>query len=270
MSSSTSIYHPYVYKVIDRETGEFYIGSRTSKSRKYSSELDILMYKTSSKYVKENFHKFDAFIIAEFFDKKDAFDFEQSLILESIKDPLCLNKQWCAEGKTIVRCDYDKQTEEEKIKHRKNLSISHIKFWESASEDFKIKHRKRTSKSSSEKWASYTEEERLAHGKKIKESFEKMSEEKRMERSNNIKAKSSSPCMIYGILYESRNEAAKALGLKLSKLRKLLNSGDSDFIPIKPSKRKCIPVIINGIEYESIRHASRVLGIDRKKIKDLL
>jgi hypothetical protein len=44
---------PYVYKVVNRTTGEFYIGYREA-NKKPASE-DILMYKTSSKKVKPIF-----------------------------------------------------------------------------------------------------------------------------------------------------------------------------------------------------------------------
>jgi hypothetical protein len=83
---------PYVYMGIHRETKQFYIGSRTSKHLKLPPEQDILKYKTSSKIVKPIFDEFDWFIIAMFFDRNDAYAFEQELIYENWNNPLILNK----------------------------------------------------------------------------------------------------------------------------------------------------------------------------------
>lgn len=80
---------PYVYQCTHKQTKEFYIGYR-AKNKK-PSHLDLPLYKTSSKIIKHNFHDYDWFIIAEFFDKQSAFNFEQSLIEENISNPLNLN-----------------------------------------------------------------------------------------------------------------------------------------------------------------------------------
>ena len=82
---------------IHRVTGHFYIGSRTSKYLKLPSHLDFPRYQTSSKIVKPNFDEYDWFIVAEFFDKDDAYDFEQYLIFEYWGNPLLLNKR-CGHG----------------------------------------------------------------------------------------------------------------------------------------------------------------------------
>jgi hypothetical protein len=85
---------PYVYMGIHRETGQFYIGSRTSKRIKLPPEQDILKYRTSSKIVKPIFDQFDWFIIAMFFDKDFATDFEQELIKENWENPLIMNQHY--------------------------------------------------------------------------------------------------------------------------------------------------------------------------------
>lgn len=82
---------PYVYICTHRETGEFYIGSRTSKKIKYPSHIDLPKYKTSSRKVKHRFEEFDWYIVAEFFDPKDAYSFEQKLIKENWASNLILN-----------------------------------------------------------------------------------------------------------------------------------------------------------------------------------
>lgn len=90
---------PYVYKVVNRITGEFYIGYR--EANKLPAEKDILNYKTSSAKVKPNFSDFDPYIIAEFFTetaRDDAYWFEQNLIAEHISNPLCLNGYYIKKG----------------------------------------------------------------------------------------------------------------------------------------------------------------------------
>lgn len=84
---------PYVYKLIHKETGQFYIGYR--RANKVPSEVDILEYKSSSKKVKElGFENFNIEILVEFFAWEDAYEFEQNLIKENFKDPLILNRNY--------------------------------------------------------------------------------------------------------------------------------------------------------------------------------
>lgn len=89
---------PYVYMGIHKITGHFYIGYR--ECNKVQSHLDIgKKYRTtsSSVIVKEQFNEFDWVIIAEFYTdtaKDDAYWFEQEVIKENIKNPLCLNKHY--------------------------------------------------------------------------------------------------------------------------------------------------------------------------------
>jgi len=87
---------PYVYKLINRETNEFYFGYRFQNVKLGLRSFDDIgkKYFTSSKYVKHSFHKFDIEVIAEFFKIDDAYDFEQTLIKDHITDPLCLNKHY--------------------------------------------------------------------------------------------------------------------------------------------------------------------------------
>lgn len=94
--SSITIYHsektlPYVYKGTHPVTGEFYIGMRFANKRPSSIDLGII-YRTSSKIVEPKFDEFEWIILAEFFNKEDAYDFEQQLIHESWDDPLKLNR----------------------------------------------------------------------------------------------------------------------------------------------------------------------------------
>lgn len=82
---------PYVYMGTHRVTGEFYIGSRYTKTLKHPSHVDIHKYRTSSKRVKPVFDEFDWVIVAEFFDPKSAYECEQQLIYENWDSPLILN-----------------------------------------------------------------------------------------------------------------------------------------------------------------------------------
>jgi hypothetical protein len=82
---------PYVYLCQEKDSPYFYIGYRYT-NRVPSSEDFGKHYFTSNKYVKENFDKFDHTIIAEFFDKKDAYAFESELIKE-LNSKYLLNAQ---------------------------------------------------------------------------------------------------------------------------------------------------------------------------------
>lgn len=105
---------PYVYMCTHELTGEFYIGFRANN--KVPSHLDLPMYKTSSKFVRPRFYEFSWMIIAEFFDSKDAYEFEQSTILAHIGNPLLLNR--FANGKFYM---VGKKFTED---HKQKLSIS--------------------------------------------------------------------------------------------------------------------------------------------------
>ena len=115
---------PYAYKITHKETGQFYIGSRTSKLAKHYSEDLGFKYFTSSNYVKElGFENFKIDWIEEFDDSETAYDWEQMLIYVNLKDPLCLNKvchfgkmKWSTTGLKIVL------TEE----HKRKISASGI------------------------------------------------------------------------------------------------------------------------------------------------
>lgn len=73
---------PYVYLCKEKTSERFYIGYRY-KNWLPSSEDFGTHYFTSNKFVKENFNKFDYYIVAEFFNKVDAYEFESQLISET-------------------------------------------------------------------------------------------------------------------------------------------------------------------------------------------
>ena len=80
-----------MYLCQEKDSPYFYIGYRYA-NRVPSSEDFGKHYFTSNKYVKENFDKFDHTIVAEFFDKKDAYTFESELIKE-LNSKYLLNAQ---------------------------------------------------------------------------------------------------------------------------------------------------------------------------------
>lgn len=95
---------PYVYICIHKETNEFYIGYRYKNvATNTTSDKDFPEYKTSSKQVKPHFEMFNWFIIAEFFNDEDAYDFEQQLIYEHWDHPLLLNKSCQHQQKRFKR-----------------------------------------------------------------------------------------------------------------------------------------------------------------------
>lgn len=111
---------PYVYMLTNSETSEFYIGYRYKNVKLgLKPEEDIgKVYFTSSKYVRPCFSKFKVLILAEFFSSDDAYDFEQTLIEENIKNPLCLNRHYQHKsGKRFVL--KTNHSEESKLKMRK-------------------------------------------------------------------------------------------------------------------------------------------------------
>lgn len=108
---------PYVYKVENILTGEFYIGYRMAN--KLPSNLDFPIYKTSSPKIKATFSEFSWFILAEFHNGDDAYDFEQLSIFEEWGNPLLLNKS-CFHGKR----KFNRNNKSPSIKTRLKVSKS--------------------------------------------------------------------------------------------------------------------------------------------------
>lgn len=98
---STKVY-PYVYKLTHRTTGEFYFGSRYTKTMSVCPEEDIQQYQSSSKQVKKlGFDNFDVDIIALFYTNSassDAHLLENTLIHEHWGNPLLLNGHYYLNG----------------------------------------------------------------------------------------------------------------------------------------------------------------------------
>ena len=94
--TSTSIYQEpilsYVYRLDHPTTGEFYFGFRKANIVPANQDLGI-DYFTSSEYVEPRFHEFDYTIIQEFVDPFEAYDLEQFLIYQELKNPLMMNRR---------------------------------------------------------------------------------------------------------------------------------------------------------------------------------
>jgi hypothetical protein len=93
---------------IHRVTGQFYIGSRTTKKLKLPPEQDLVKYRTSSKVVKPIFDEFDWHIVAIFFDAYDAFKFEQEFIQSKWSNKLLLNQAVTNIDKVFVYRDINR------------------------------------------------------------------------------------------------------------------------------------------------------------------
>ena len=147
---------PYVYKAVNKESNEFYIGVRWGNKVPSNQDLGI-KYFTSSKRVKPISEEFDYFVLAEFFNKDDAIQYEQDLIEENWTDPLLLNKaiqvskHFKCEGHTPETCEkisnahkgrehWNKGKKLSK-EHRQKLSIAAAK--QTHSEETKEKIRKK-------------------------------------------------------------------------------------------------------------------------------
>lgn len=102
---------PYVYMCIHKESKQYYYGYRElNVSLKRTSDIDLPLYKTSSKNIKPKFDQFDWIILAEFFNADHAYEFEQELIREHWGDPQLLNEQ------------YRTPTEKSKFKAKKGVN----------------------------------------------------------------------------------------------------------------------------------------------------
>lgn len=102
---------PYVYMCVEKSSGRFYIGYR--HANKFPSSEDFgKIYFTSNEYVKKNFDLFDHYIVAEFFNKRDALSFESKLIAES-RSPLQINNDRILKtySKGIIKTPYNKREE---------------------------------------------------------------------------------------------------------------------------------------------------------------
>lgn len=140
---------PYVYKITNLVSGEFYFGSRYANVRHKRTAQDDLWnyYRSSSKVLKqsiENFgeHSFKAEIIFlndDYINGENTFEcywFEQNLIKEHIKNPLCLNRHyvdkdtgndaWCVAGELKTPEHKERIGAAQRGQKRKPLTPEHL------------------------------------------------------------------------------------------------------------------------------------------------
>lgn len=96
---------PYIYRVENLVTGQFYYGARYVETT--TPELDLwLKYFTSSKDVKHlieqhGIQSFTNLILETYTDPDICYQHEQVFIKENINHPLCLNKQYTECGEKV-------------------------------------------------------------------------------------------------------------------------------------------------------------------------
>lgn len=94
------MYYPYVYKITNIETDEFYIGYRSANVRFKRTPIEDLLihYFTSSKTmkfkIKANPDKFKGEILFSFDDTDIVYWYEQVSIKQQISNSLCMNKSY--------------------------------------------------------------------------------------------------------------------------------------------------------------------------------
>ena len=146
MNDMTRKILPYVYKLIHKESDQFYFGYRSNNTKSSYEDLGV-DYFTSSKEVRPIFNQFNIEIIAEFFDGKDAWSFEQILIGENFRNPFMINKSYYKNGSRIFSTSGRKRTDEEKnkiskaktgIKRNYKRSPEIIEKWRKSRGDYKI------------------------------------------------------------------------------------------------------------------------------------
>jgi len=95
---------------VHKKTGHFYIGYREKNVYlNLNSDIDLPMYKTSSKYVNPFFTDYEWKILAEFYDGEAAYEFEQFLINKHWDNPLLINKHCFYEKRKFRNGDHSEE-----------------------------------------------------------------------------------------------------------------------------------------------------------------
>ena len=127
---------PYVYKITNITTGEFYIGSRYQNVKlRLSPEQDIgIIYFTSGKLreqFKQNPNNFIKEILFTDINDDIVYTSEQNFIKEHINNPLCLNKQYTnSQGNILYRGKMDDNSKQRMIKKLTDIRKNINKKWE--------------------------------------------------------------------------------------------------------------------------------------------
>jgi len=137
----------YVYKIIDKKTKEFYIGSRSCKCN-----VDDDNYLGSPIHWKPNKNRLQKEIIKDnFINRKGAFKYEAALIIKNLDNPLNMNYHIPGIGFTMIGKKHTEQSKQKnREKHLGKVCSEETKRKMSESHKGKIKskeHRKNLSKS---------------------------------------------------------------------------------------------------------------------------
>ena len=257
---------PYVYKLTHKLSGQYYFGFRCANV--VPSYLDLgIKYFSSSRTIKElGFINFEIEILAEFFDKQAAYDFELSLIKEHINDPLNLNK--AIKGHL---CPIRKYTTDE---HRKKLSLA------LSGKKLSEKAIKNQQQSRSKTIAAMSKEERSKKFGKggiiAQETIAAMSKEERSKKFGVLKGKHHSEDVKQKIANKNKGKI-----ISEETRQKMSDSAKSKIVSEETKRRisenttggknpRAIKVLIFGKIYNTKKEAQIALGWNKKKLNNYL
>jgi hypothetical protein len=174
---------PYVYSITNRDTKEFYFGSRWANVRlnRLAKDDFWIHYKSSSKKVKKAIleggeEKFVGEILKTFETYDEAYWEEQKLIKQNIKNPLCLNEHFIDPDskRKIFGVSGPKSLE-----HRQKIGERGSKTKQAKHALLSVEEHEAFSSKMSEAQTSRPEEIKLKHAKKISEAWKKQSPEQK-------------------------------------------------------------------------------------------
>jgi hypothetical protein len=257
---------PYVYLLTHKTTKQYYFGYRSANKVPSTSDLGK-KYFTSSKTIKElGFENFEITILAEFFTKHDAFEFEFQLIQDNIDDKLNLNK--ALKGTLYPSRKFTT------LEHRNNISKA-LKgkskpLW--SIEKQKLTRNKTIANMSSEERkakfgfggkkaqitiANMSSEERKAKFASFKDKHHNFDTRQKISENNKGKKHSLEAKLKMSLTKKGKKQSKEAI---INRTKNFKNGGNP----------RAIPVIINGIQYDCKKEAMITLGINRRLLKKLL
>lgn len=256
----------YVYKLTHILTNQYYFGFRSANTVPANLDLGI-KYFSSSKTIKEiGFNNFKFEIIAEFFKKEDAYDFECELIRKHIDDPLNLNK--ALKGKLCPIRKFTTSEHKSKLSNAlrgKKLSKEAVQKRQKA---FQETLKKMSKEERSKKFG--------IGGKNAQLTISKMTKEERSKKFGHMKGKSLSDNTKFKISEANIGKKMSNTACeKMSNAKKgKSQSPEAIFNRTKNFKNggnpRAMPISINGISYSCKKEAAEALGLSKYKLKQLI